>query len=117
MDVLCEKVETTWMYFVVYSTSYYVILERFFMVENVRKAIKIDEHVMDSLTTSMVDDGFNVLQHCCCRWISTSNIHSVIAALSSAKTGIDIATALNNMDVSGEYALKLRHEIEEQCAE
>lgn len=33
------------------------------------------------------------------------------------KTGIDIATALNNMDVSSEYALKLRHEIEEQCAE
>lgn len=131
-------------------TSYYVILEGFFMVENVRKAIKIDEHVMDSLTTSMVDDVFYVLQSCCRRSISTSNINSVIAALSSAvsllggeyndalqqkmrehnlggklylggvgvqKAGIDIATALNNMDVSSEYALKLRHEIEEQCAE
>ncbi|XP_076924269.1 conserved oligomeric Golgi complex subunit 4-like [Bidens hawaiensis] len=130
-------------------TSYYVILEGFFMVENVRKAIKIDEHVMDSLTTSMVDDVFYVLQSCCRRSISTSNINSVIAALSSAvsllggeyndalqqkmrepnlagklflggvvqKTGVDIATALNNMDVSSEYALKLRHEIEEQCAE
>ncbi|PWA34539.1 Conserved oligomeric Golgi complex, subunit 4 [Artemisia annua] len=32
------------------------------------------------------------------------------------KTRIDIATVLNNMDVSSEYALKLRHEIEEQCA-
>ncbi|GJT90661.1 conserved oligomeric Golgi complex subunit 4 [Tanacetum coccineum] len=131
-------------------TSYYVILEGFFMVENVRKAIKIDEPVMDSLTTSMVDDVFYVLQSCCRRSINTSNIHSVIAALSSAvsllggeyndalqqkmrepnlgaklflggvgvqKTGVDIATALNNMDVSSEYALKLRHEIEEQCAE
>ncbi|CAI9274724.1 unnamed protein product [Lactuca saligna] len=131
-------------------TSYYVILEGFFMVENVRKAIKIDEHVMDSLTTSMVDDVFYVLQSCCRRSISTSNINSVIAALSSAvsllggeyndalqqkmrepnlggklflggvgvqKTGIDISTALNNMDVSSEYALKLKHEIEEQCAE
>ncbi|KAI7738113.1 hypothetical protein M8C21_014522 [Ambrosia artemisiifolia] len=130
-------------------TSYYVILEGFFMVENVRKAIKIDEHVMDSLTTSMVDDVFYVLQSCCRRSISTSNINSVIAALSSAvsllggeyndalqqkmrepnlgaklflggvvqKTGVDIATALNNIDVSSEYALKLRHEIEEQCAE
>ncbi|XP_071736060.1 conserved oligomeric Golgi complex subunit 4-like [Rutidosis leptorrhynchoides] len=130
-------------------TSYYVILEGFFMVENVRKAIKIDEHVPDSLTTSMVDDVFYVLQSCCRRSISTSNINSVIAALSSAvsllggeyndallhkmrepnlggklflggvgvqKTGTDIATALNNMDVSSEYALKLRHEIEEQCA-
>ncbi|KAI3778414.1 hypothetical protein L2E82_07690 [Cichorium intybus] len=128
-------------------TSYYVILEGFFMVENVRKAIKIDEHVMDSLTTSMVDDVFYVLQSCCRRSISTSNINSVIAALSSAvsllsgeyndalqqkirdggklflggvgvqKTGIEIATALNNMDVSSEYVLKLRHEIEDQCAQ
>ncbi|KAK3004784.1 hypothetical protein RJ639_020123 [Escallonia herrerae] len=131
-------------------TGYYVILEGFFMVENVRKAIKIDEHVLDSLTTSMVDDVFYVLQSCCRRSISTSNINSVIAVLSSAvsllgseysealqqkmrepnlggklflggvgvqKTGIEIATTLNNMDVSSEYALKLRHEIEEQCAE
>ncbi|KAK2993312.1 hypothetical protein RJ640_006800 [Escallonia rubra] len=131
-------------------TGYYVILEGFFMVENVRKAIKIDEHVLDSLTTSMVDDVFYVLQSCCRRSISTSNINSVIAVLSSTvsllgseysealqqkmrepnlggklflggvgvqKTGTEIATTLNNMDVSSEYALKLRHEIEEQCAE
>lgn len=131
-------------------TGYYVILEGFFMVENVRKAIRIDEHVLDSLTTSMVDDVFYVLQNCCRRSISTSNINSVIAILSNAmsllsgeyndalqqkmrepnlgaklflggsavqKTGTEIATALNNMDVSSEYALKLRHEIDEQCAE
>lgn len=130
--------------------GYYVILEGFFMVENVRKAISIDEHVFDSLTTSMVDDVFYVLQSCCRRSISTSNINSVIAVLSNAvsllgseynealqqkmrepnlgaklflggsavqKTGSEIATALNDMDVSSEYALKLRHEIEEQCAE
>lgn len=131
-------------------TGFYVILEEFFMVENVRKAIKIDEHVPDSLTTSMVDDIFYVLQSCCRRAISTSNINSVVAVLSGAvnllsneylealqqkmrepnlgaklflggvgvqKTGTEIATALNNMDVSSEYVLKLRHEIEEQCAE
>ncbi|GAB4850693.1 Golgi transport complex subunit 4 [Ancistrocladus abbreviatus] len=131
-------------------TGFYVILEEFFMVENVRKAIKIDEHVPDSLTTSMVDDVFYVLQSCCRRAISTSNINSVLAVLSGAinllsneylealqqktrepnlgaklflggvgvqKTGTEIATALNNMDVSSEYVLKLRHEIEEQCTE
>ncbi|KAL6005788.1 Golgi transport complex subunit 4 [Asimina triloba] len=131
-------------------TGFYVILEEFFMVENVRKAIKIDEHVVDSLTTSMVDDVFYVLQSCCRRAILTSNINSVLAILSSAmnllsneyqealqekmrepnlgaklflggvgvqKTGMEIATALNNMDVSSEYVLKLRHEIEEQCSE
>ena len=32
------------------------------------------------------------------------------------KTRMDIATVLNNMDVSSEYALKLQHDIEEQCA-
>ncbi|KAJ8437034.1 hypothetical protein Cgig2_025881 [Carnegiea gigantea] len=131
-------------------TGFYVILEEFFMVENVRKAIKIDEHVPDSLTTSMVDDVFYVLQSCCRRAISTSNINSVIAVLSGAinllsneylealqqkmrepnlgaklflggvgvqKTGTEIAAALNNMDVSSDYVLKLRHEIEEQCME
>ncbi|PQM42618.1 conserved oligomeric Golgi complex subunit 4 [Prunus yedoensis var. nudiflora] len=33
------------------------------------------------------------------------------------KTGTEIATVLNNMDVSSEYVLKLKHEIEEQCLE
>ncbi|XP_013629346.1 PREDICTED: conserved oligomeric Golgi complex subunit 4 [Brassica oleracea var. oleracea] len=131
-------------------TGFYVILEGFFMVENVRKAIRIDEHVPDSLTTSMVDDVFYVLQSCLRRAISTSNISSVIAVLSNAgsllandyhealqqkirepnlgarlflggigveNTGTEIATALNNMDVSCEYILKLKHEIEEQCTE
>ncbi|KAI3991340.1 hypothetical protein MKX01_034659 [Papaver californicum] len=131
-------------------TGFYVILEEFFMVENVRKAIKIDEHVPDSLTTSMVDDVFYVLQSCCRRAISTSSMNSVLAIFSGTmnllsneyqealqhkmrepnlgaklflggvgveKTGTEIATALNNMDVSGEYVLKLRHGIEEQYAE
>ncbi|KAL9266331.1 Conserved oligomeric Golgi complex subunit 4-like protein [Drosera capensis] len=131
-------------------TGFYVILEEFFMVENVRKAIRIDEYAPDSLTTSMVDDVFYLLQSCSQRAISTSNINSMLAVLSGAsnllsneylealqqktrepnlgaklflggagvaKTGVEIATALNNMDVSSEYVLKLRHEIEEQCAE
>ncbi|EPS69058.1 hypothetical protein M569_05707, partial [Genlisea aurea] len=130
-------------------TGYYVILEGFFMVENVRKAFRLDQHVLDSLTTSVVDDVFFVLQKCCGRAISTSNIHPVVAVLSSAvsllggeysealqqkirepnlgaklflggvgveKTGTEIATALNNIDVSSEYALKLYQEIEDRCA-
>ncbi|KAE9598059.1 hypothetical protein Lal_00003977 [Lupinus albus] len=131
-------------------TGFYIILEGFFMVENVRKAIRIDEQVPDSLTTSMVDDVFYVLQSCLRRAISTLNVSSVIAVLSGTssllineyqealqknirvpnlgaklffggvgvqKTGTKIATALNNMDVSSEYVLKLKYEIEEQCAE
>ncbi|KAJ0113210.1 hypothetical protein Patl1_00691 [Pistacia atlantica] len=131
-------------------TGFYVIFEGFFMVENVRKAIRIDEPASDSLTTSMVDDTFYVIQSCLRRAISTSNISSLIAVLSGAtsllsneyhealqqktrepnlgaklflggvgvqKTGTEIATALNNIDVSSEYVLKLKHEIEEKCAE
>ncbi|KAL5213392.1 hypothetical protein ABZP36_024239 [Zizania latifolia] len=131
-------------------TGFYVILEEFFMVENVRKAIRIDEPVPDGLTTSMVDDVFFVLQSCCRRAASTASINSVLAVLGGAasllsneyqealqwrmrepnlgaklflggvgvqKTGEEIATALNNMDVSSEYVLKLCHEIEELCAE
>ncbi|KAJ7963416.1 Conserved oligomeric Golgi complex, subunit 4 [Quillaja saponaria] len=67
-------------------TGFYVILEGFFMVENVRKAIGIDEQVPDSLTTSMVDDVFYVLQSCLRRSMSTSNISSVIAVLSCASS-------------------------------
>jgi conserved oligomeric Golgi complex subunit 4 len=46
-------------------TGFYVIFEEFFMVENVRKAVRIDEIVPDALATSMVDDVFFVLQSCC----------------------------------------------------
>ncbi|KAH9305483.1 hypothetical protein KI387_009887 [Taxus chinensis] len=131
-------------------TGFYIILEEFFMVENVRKAIKIDEFIPDGLTTSMVDDVFYVLQSCCRRATSTSSVQSVLAVLNGAinllnnefteafqrktrepnlgsklflggvgvsKTGSEIATALNNLDISSEYVLKLRHEIEDHCAE
>ncbi|KAH0850728.1 hypothetical protein HID58_095288, partial [Brassica napus] len=53
----------------------------FFMVENVRKTIWIDEHVLDSLTTSMVDDVFYVLQSC--PRLQTLVLSSVIAVLSN----------------------------------
>ena len=40
------------------------------------KVIRIDEEVPDSMTTSMLDDVFYVLQSCLQRAISTSNISS-----------------------------------------
>ena len=119
------------------------------MVENVRKAIRIDEFIPDSLTTSMVDDVFYILQNSARRAISTNNVHPVLASLNNIntflngeykealqdklrepnlasrlfsvagvgvpKTGTEIATALNNVDVSAEYSLKLRQDIEENC--
>ena len=45
--------------------GYYLVFKEFFTVENVRKAIAIDEHQPYSLTTSMVDDVFFMLQSWC----------------------------------------------------
>ena len=42
--------------------SFYVAMEEFYMEQNVGKAIEIREHSPDSLTTSMVDDAFFILQ-------------------------------------------------------
>ncbi|CAM6127876.1 unnamed protein product [Calypogeia fissa] len=131
-------------------TRFYVALEEFFMEENVRKAIKIDEFVPDAITTSMVDDVFYVLQTCSRRAISTSNIQAVLATLNRVndllnneykealqrkirepnlavklfvggvgvlKIGMEVAAALNDVDVSAEYVVKLKHEIEDQCSE
>lgn len=56
------------------------------MVENVRKAIRIYEHVPNSLTTSMVDYVFYVLQSYLRRAILTLNISSMIAVLSGANS-------------------------------
>ena len=47
--------------------SYYVAMEEFCMEANVAKAIEIREHSADSLTTSMVDDAFFILQKVCFR--------------------------------------------------
>ncbi|KAL2609822.1 hypothetical protein R1flu_028395 [Riccia fluitans] len=131
-------------------TGYYIVLEEYFMEENVKKAVKIDEFVPDSQTTSMVDDCFYVLQTCSRRAVSTANSQAVLATLNhvvdilnneykeallrkinlpnlagrlfsagvgSVKMGTEVAASLNNVDISAEYVIKLKHEIEEQCLE
>lgn len=63
-------------------SGFYIILEEFFMVENVKKAIRIDEFTGEGVTTSMVDDVFYVLQSCCRRAVATSNVQ--VAAVASS---------------------------------
>ncbi|KAI3920503.1 hypothetical protein MKX01_000842 [Papaver californicum] len=83
-------------------TGFFVILEEFCMVENVRKAIKIDEHAPDSLITSMVDDVFYVLKSSCRRAILTSSMNTVLAILSGAMNLL-----------SNEYQEALQHKMRE----
>ncbi|EOA29974.1 hypothetical protein CARUB_v10013080mg [Capsella rubella] len=64
--------------------EYYCIVERFFMVESVRLAIRIDMKIPDSLITSMVGDVFYLLKTSLLRAISTSNIRCVLSILSYA---------------------------------
>lgn len=81
--------------------GYYGALEDYFMSENVKKAIKIDELVADGMTSSMVDDAFYVLQSCTRRAISTSSLQSVLQIINST------AVLLNN-DFSEALQRKIR---------
>lgn len=58
--------------------------------------IKVDEHVLDSLMTSMVEDVFFILQISCHGSIFSSNIDSVIQVLSKSVSllGSDYKEAL-----------------------
>ncbi|CAI6007143.1 unnamed protein product [Closterium sp. NIES-64] len=135
--------------------GFYVTLEEYFMVENVGKAIRIDEPVPDSFTSSMVDDVFFILQNGTRRAVATSFLPAAAAVLAataavlradlrdalqrrlrepnlaarllasvaaSAAAGgggseATLALALNNADVSAEYAMKLKQEAEEYSLE
>ncbi|GJP55947.1 hypothetical protein CLOM_g14958 [Closterium sp. NIES-68] len=146
--------------------GFYVTLEEYFMVENVGKAVRIDEPVPDSFTSSMVDDVFFILQNGTRRAVATSFLPAAAAVLAataavlradlrdalqrrlrepnlaarllasvaaSAAAGAGgvagvaggvgggseatLALALNNADVSAEYAMKLKQEAEEYSLE
>ncbi|GJP70101.1 hypothetical protein CLOP_g1086 [Closterium sp. NIES-67] len=63
--------------------GFYVTLEEYFMVENVGKAVRIDEPVPDSFTSSMVDDVFFILQNGTRRAVATSFLPAAAAVLAA----------------------------------
>ncbi|CAI5468237.1 unnamed protein product [Closterium sp. Yama58-4] len=63
--------------------GFYVTLEEYFMVENAGKAIRIDEPVPDSFTSSMVDDVFFILQNGTRRAVATSFLPAAAAVLAA----------------------------------
>ncbi|CAG7871674.1 unnamed protein product [Brassica rapa] len=74
------------------------------MVENVMKTIWIDEHVLDSLTISMVEDVFYV-----CLRLQTLVLSSVIAVLSNAVSLLanDYHEALQTDDYRAKFGARL----------
>ncbi|CAN6278491.1 unnamed protein product [Urochloa humidicola] len=103
-------------------TGFYVIFEEFFMVENscCRRAASTASinsvlAVLGGATSLLSNEYQEALQ-----WrMREPNLGAklFLGGVGVQKTGEEIATALNNMDISSEYVLKLRHEIEELCAE
>ncbi|XP_039810106.1 conserved oligomeric Golgi complex subunit 4-like isoform X2 [Panicum virgatum] len=103
-------------------TGFYVIFEEFFMVENscCRRAASTANinsvlTVLGGATSLLSNEYQEALQ-----WrMREPNLGAklFLGGVGVQKTGEEIATALNNMDISSEYVLKLRHEIEELCAE
>ena len=145
-------------------TAQYIGLEEFYLVQNVAKAIRIDEAGRDALTSSMVDDVFYILLasgrragatgslQCVCAVLNHLNnllsnefrdalgaklrgaMPRLLAAAAAAAAasgggggtpgggaqrpaGADAAAALNNADVSADYVLKLKHELDEALGE
>ncbi|XP_068651260.1 conserved oligomeric Golgi complex subunit 4-like isoform X2 [Aristolochia californica] len=103
-------------------TGFYVILEEFFMVENscCRRAISTSAinsvlAVLSGAINLLSNEYHEALQ----LKMREPNLGAklFLGGVGVQKTGTEIATALNNMDVSSEYVLKLKQEIEEQCAE
>eukprot|EP01133_Synstelium_polycarpum_P016782 gene16782-19959_t len=120
----------------------YLLLEEYFMTESTNKAVQLDEHSEDSLTSSMVDFIFFVLQKSLQRSIDSHHIQSfnVISSRliriliqtqdvlqkmfreqivkSTSKVNIDYKDSmivLNNIETSGEYILKLKKEMAVRC--
>lgn len=64
--------------------SYYVCLEQYYMIENVNKAISIDDCSTEEGVpgvSSMVDDVFFILKKCTERAFSTSNVNGACAII------------------------------------
>ncbi|XP_057291059.1 conserved oligomeric Golgi complex subunit 4-like [Hydractinia symbiolongicarpus] len=64
----------------------YIVMEGYFMKEMMAKAVSMDSSDSDSLTSSMVDDVFFVLQKSLRRTLSTSNINIICAVLNNASS-------------------------------
>lgn len=61
--------------------GHYIGLEEYYLIENVSKAIRIDEHVPGSMTSSMVDDVFYILMSSGRRAGATGSLQCVCAVI------------------------------------
>jgi len=64
----------------------YILLEHFFMSENIAKAVELDTMEADQQTTSMLDDVFFIVKKCINRSVSSNSADAICAVINNACT-------------------------------
>jgi len=64
----------------------YILLEHFFMSENIAKAVELDTMEVDQQTTSMLDDVFFIAKKCINRSVSSNSVDAICAVINNACT-------------------------------
>jgi len=68
------------------SLGEYILLEQYFMSENVAKAVELDTMESDQLTTSMLDDVFFIVKKCVKRAAVSNSVDGICAVINNACT-------------------------------
>lgn len=68
------------------SLGDYILLEHFFMSENIKKAVELDSMEADQQTTSMLDDVFFIVKKCIKRAVSSNSVDGICAVINNACT-------------------------------
>lgn len=61
----------------------YLLLERYYMEQSVKKAMQMDTYEKDALVSSMIDDIFFIVKKCIRRGYSSGNIDAVCAVINN----------------------------------
>ena len=68
------------------SLGEYILLEQYFMSENVARAVELDTMERDHLTTSMLDDVFFIVKKCVKRTSVSNSVDGICAVINNACT-------------------------------
>ena len=71
------------------SLGEYILLEQYFMSENVAKAVEMDTMEGDPLTTSMLDEVSFIVKKCVKRAPLTNNVNRICAIINSTLIEFD----------------------------
>eukprot|EP01134_Creolimax_fragrantissima_P003887 CFRG3887T1 len=67
----------------------YILIEEYFLLSCVHKAVQLDTHEVGQMTSTMIDDVFFVVQKCCNRALQTHMIDCICAVLNNANSVLE----------------------------